>query len=74
MITAFIEAYNKTVDVAFRVLDWVKARPQKRLEDRRKELEELSRIAQIKGDVNELRRIRAQIEEIDRNSKSLPHD
>lgn len=71
MIAVFVEAYNKTVDVAFRILDWVKARPQKKLNNRREDLEVLSREAQIKGDIDELRRIRAQIEEIDRDSKSL---
>lgn len=71
MVTVFVEAYNKTIDVVFRVLDWVKARPQKKLSNKREELEILSREAQIKGDVNELQRIRAKIEEIDRDSKSL---
>lgn len=71
MWLTIIEAYNKTIAVIFRVLDWVKGRPKKKLEDRRMILEDESRVAQIKGDVNELRRIRAQIEEVDRDIKSL---
>lgn len=71
MIGSFIEAYNKTLDAAFRILDWVKNRPINKLKKSRKELEILSREAQLKGDINELHRIRAKIEEIDRNIKSL---
>lgn len=73
MVGVFVEAYNKTIDVAFRILDWIKGRPQKKLASKREELEVASRAAQIKGDLNELQRIRAQIEEIDRDSKSMPH-
>jgi hypothetical protein len=71
MITVFVEAYNKTIDVVFRVLDWMKGRSQRKLNNKREELEILAREAQLKGDVNELRRIRAEIEETDRDSKSL---
>lgn len=71
MRLAIVEAYNKTIDATFRVLDWMKGRPKKKLEDMRKELEDLSRAAQIKGDVHEMQRIRAQIEEVDRDIKSL---
>jgi len=71
MWIAIIEAYNKTIAVTFRVLDWMKGRPKAKLQDRRMILEDESRAAQIKGDVYEMRRIRAQIEEIDRDIKSL---
>jgi len=71
MWLAIVEAYNKTIAVSFRVLDWLKGRPRQKLEDRRMVLEDQSRVAQIKGDIHELRRIRAQIEEIDRDIKSL---
>ena len=71
MWIAIVEAYNKTIDVVFRVLDWKKGSPRRELEDRRKELEELSCAAQIKGDINEMQRIRAQIAKVDRDIKSL---
>jgi len=71
MWLAILAAYNKTIDATFRILDWIKLRPKKKLEDRRKELEEASRVAQIKGDVYEMQQIRAQIEEVDRDIKSL---
>lgn len=70
MWIAIIEAYNRTIDVVFRVLDWAKGRPKKKLEERRSELEEASRQAQVKGDVHELVAIRAQIEDIDSRLKS----
>lgn len=71
MWVVIVEAYNKTIDVVFRILDWTKGRPRGKLEDKRMVLEDESRAAQIKGDVHELRRIRAQIEEVDRDIKSL---
>lgn len=71
MIAGFVEAYNSTLKLTFRILDWLKLRPQKKLINKREELEAASRAAQIKGDVHELIRIRAQIEEIDRDSKFL---
>ena len=70
MWIAILVAYNKTIDVIFRILDWVKGRPKAKLEDRRMILEDESRAAQIKGDVHEMVRIRAQIEDIDRRIKS----
>ena len=71
MWIAILEAYNKTIAVVFRVLDWTKGRPKAKLEDRRMVLEDESRVAQIKGDIHEMQRIRAQIEEVDRDIKSL---
>jgi hypothetical protein len=71
MWVVIVEAYNKTIDVVFRILDWTKGRPRGKLEDKRMVLEDESRAAQIKGDINEMRRIRAQIEEVDRDIKSL---
>ena len=71
MWIAIIEAYNKTIEATFRVLDWTKGRPRGKLEDRRIMLEEQSRAAQIKGDINEMQRIRAQITKVDRDIKSL---
>lgn len=70
MWAGIVEAYNKTIEVVFRVLDWKKARPIVKLQDRRRELEELSREAQIKGDIYEMQRIRAQIDEVDRDLQS----
>jgi hypothetical protein len=70
MWVAVLIAYNKTIDVVFRILDWSKGRPKAKLEDRRMILEDESRAAQIKGDVHEMVRVRAQIEDIDRKLKS----
>lgn len=69
MWVAIIVAYNKTIDVIFRILDWANGRPRARLVEERRMLEEASRMAQIKGDLNELIRIRAQIENIDSRLK-----
>lgn len=71
MWIAVIEAYKRTIDAVFRVLDWMKGRPKRKLEDERKELEELNRAAQIKGDLHEMQRTRARIEEIDRLMQSI---
>jgi hypothetical protein len=70
MWIAIIEAYNRTIDVVFRILDWMKGRPKAKLEDMRMLLEDESRTAQIKGDLNAMVRIRAQIENIDSKLKS----
>jgi hypothetical protein len=70
MWIAIVEAYNKTVDVAFRILDWMKGRPKAKLEESRKLWEEVSRTAQIKGDIHEMQRARAEIEQIDRRLSS----
>lgn len=70
MWLAILTAYNSTIAVVFRILDWLKGRPKAKLEDSRMILEDESRAAQIKGDVHEMVRIRAQIEDIDRRIKS----
>jgi hypothetical protein len=70
MWIAIVEAYNKTIDVVFRVLDWMKGRPKARMEESRKVWEEASRAAQIKGDIHEMQRARAEIEQIDRRLAS----
>ena len=71
MWLAILEAYSKTLDGIFRLSDWLKGRPYARLEDRRIILEDESRAAQIKGDINEMRRVRAKIEEIDRDIRTM---
>lgn len=68
---AFVEAYNKTLDMINRIWDWKKERPRKKLEEQRKELEEKSRQAQLIGDTDELTRIRAKIKEIDRQLSDM---
>lgn len=70
-MVGFVEAYNNTLKLIFRIADWVKGRPQRKLASSREELEVASREAQIKGDIHEMQRIRAQIEEIDRDRESL---
>lgn len=71
MWIAIVEAYNRSVDVVFRILDWLNGRPIAILKEKRKVQEDANRAAQIKGDINEMQRTRAEIEEIDRNIKSL---
>jgi hypothetical protein len=70
MWVAILEAYNKSIDAIFRILDWVKGRPKAKMEESRKVWEEASRVAQLKGDLNEMQRARAEIEEIDRRLAS----
>lgn len=70
MWIGILEAYNKTIDVVFRVLDWVKGRPKAKLEDHRKELEVESRQYQLNGDLDQLRRVRGEIQDIDRRLQS----
>ena len=70
MWVGILEAYNRTIDVVFRILDWVKGRPKKKLEDHRKELEVESRQYQIDGNLTQLRRVRGEIQDIDRRLQS----
>jgi hypothetical protein len=53
-------------EVVIRVWDKLSGRSKRKLEIERMNLEEQSRQAQIVGDLNALRRIRGQIEDIDR--------
>jgi hypothetical protein len=66
MWIAIVEAYNKTIDAVFRILDWMKGRPRQKLKERREELEAESRQHQLNGDLDGLRRVRAELKEIDR--------
>lgn len=70
MWIGILEAYNRTIDVVFRILDWMKGRPKKKLEDRRKELEVESRQYQLDGNLDQLRRVRGEIQDIDRRLQS----
>jgi hypothetical protein len=49
-----------------RVWDWVNGRPKQKLIERRIVLEEESRSAQLIGDLDALRKVRAEINDIDR--------
>lgn len=53
-----------------RIWDLFSGRAKKKLEDRRLELEAASRQAQIDGDLDDLRKFRAEIDEIDRKLQS----
>lgn len=59
------------INLTIRIWDAVKDRPRKKLENERERLEEESRQAQIDGDLDELRRIRGEIEEIDRKLSTV---
>lgn len=62
-----ILAFGKSViDLTLKIWEAVDNRPRKKLMKQRDKLEEESRQAQIDGDVDELRRIRGEIEEIDK--------
>ena len=54
----------------FRILDWMKGRPKKKLEDQRKDLEVESRQYQLEGNLDQLRRVRGEIQDIDRRLQS----
>ena len=58
------------IELVLRVWGWVSGRSKQQLLSSRRELEEKSREAQLSGDLNALREIRAQIEEIDRRLDS----
>lgn len=68
---SIVEAFNNTMKAAFRISDWVKGMPKRKLEKRREELERQSVIVQQQGDVDALQYIRAEIEEIDRDLESI---
>jgi len=70
MWIGILEAYNRTIDVVFRILDWMKGRPKKKLEDQRKDLEVESRQYQLEGNLDQLRRVRGEIQDIDRRLQS----
>jgi DNA polymerase/3'-5' exonuclease PolX len=70
MITAILAAWAETVKLALRVWDYLSGRPRERLEQERIRLEDVSRQAQITGDLVGLRRARAQIEEVDRKLRT----
>ena len=53
------------LEFIIKVWGWVSGRSKQKLVEQRQKLEEESRQAQIDGDVDELRRIRAEIDEID---------
>jgi len=66
----WLAAWNSTLQLIFRIWDWMSGWPMKKLIDRRHELEEESRIALIAGDLEALRRVRAQLEEVDRRIRT----
>lgn len=61
-----LAAIGPAMEFVNRVWDYVKNRPKKRLEKRRRELEEESVRAQLDGDLHALYIKRAEIDEIDR--------
>ena len=61
-----IDLIRVAIEFILKVWGWVSGRSLQKLNSSRRALEEASRQAQIDGDLDELRRIRAEIEEIDR--------
>lgn len=66
MIIAILAAWAETVKLALDIWDWVKGHPKQKLEQQRMILEDESEKAQVIGDLDALRKIRAQIENIDK--------
>lgn len=54
------------ITLILKIWDWLKGRPKQKLENRRMILEEESRQAQLIGDLDALRKARAEINDIDR--------
>lgn len=67
---AIVTAWGKSLDFAMRIWDYMNGRPRAKLEQRRILLEEESRTMQLTGDLTGLRRVRAQLEEIDRKLRT----
>lgn len=65
-----IRLIDSIIQLVLKIFGWVGDRPKKELENKRIELEEQSRQAQLNGDLNALRKSRAEIEEIDRRIRS----
>lgn len=70
MWLAIMTTWSQSIALAFRVWDYVNGRPRARLNERRLVLEEESRTMQITGDLTGLRRVRAQLEEVDRKLRT----
>ena len=58
------------IALILKVWGWVSGRAKQKLQNDRAALEERSRQAQIDGDLDELRRIRGEIEELDHRLQS----
>lgn len=61
-----IDLLRATIEFILKVWGWVSGRSLKQLKSRRLELQEKSRQAQLDGDLDALRKTRAEIEEVDR--------
>lgn len=59
----WLEAYNKTMTFIFRVWDTLSDRPRQKLQDTIDRLEVESRVHQLNGDLEQMRRTRGQLEE-----------
>lgn len=66
-ILGFLQA---AITLILKVWGWASGRSKQRLIDSRKVLAEESRQAQIDGDLDELRRIRGEIEDLDHRLQS----
>lgn len=62
-MAGYIEAYNKTLELVFRIWDRINNGPKKRLQKKIDELENENRQHQLNGDLEQLRRTRGQLEE-----------
>lgn len=62
----YVEAYNKTLELVFRVWDKINGGPKKRMQARIDALEIENRQHQLNGDFEQLRRTRGQLEELRR--------
>jgi Flp pilus assembly protein TadB len=67
---AIISALQSIIALILKVWGWASGRAKQKLQNERVKLEEQSRQAQIDGDLDELRRIRGEIEELDHKLQS----
>lgn len=61
-----IELLRAAIELTLKVWGWVSGRSLKQLKNKRIELEAKSRQAQLDGDLDVLRKTRAEIQEVDR--------
>jgi hypothetical protein len=63
---SILGAIRATIELVLRIWGWVSGRSKQRLQNKRIVLEEQNRQAQLDGDLDALRKTRAEIEEVDR--------
>lgn len=65
-MAGYVEAYNKTLELVFRVWDRISGGPKRRMQAQIDALEIENRQHQLNGDLEQTRRTRGQLEELRR--------